>query len=137
VKRRFDRAFDPPAPMAPLRLRAPSGLDAAELNGKIDTGADLCAVPELHIEQLDLPAVRTVRAAGFSGALQEVVVYRVDLEIDGLCFERIEAVATKRPYAIVGRNVLRRLVVRFDGPSEQLEIRQPGAAATPQRKRRR
>jgi hypothetical protein len=38
--------------MVPVRVRAPGGLDAAELAGKVDTGADLCAVPEHHIAGL-------------------------------------------------------------------------------------
>jgi predicted aspartyl protease len=127
VKRALSRAFDPPAPMVPIRVRAPGGLDAADLAGKLDTGADLSAIPERHIAELDLPPVRTVRAAGFLGGLQETIVYRVDLAIDGMEFPRVEALATRRPYVIVGRNVLRRLVVRLDGPREKLELRLPKA----------
>ena len=36
--------------------------------------------------------------------------------------DRVEAVATRRPYAIVGRNVLRSLVLRVHGPREELEL---------------
>jgi hypothetical protein len=88
--------------MVPVSVRAPGGLDVATLEGKLDTGADLSAVPERFIAELDLPPVRTVRAAGFLGEL-----------------------STRRPYVILGRNVLRRLVVRLDGPGETLEIRLP------------
>lgn len=125
MKRRLSRAFDPPAPMVPTLVRAPSGLDAATLEGKLDTGADLSAVPERVIAELDVPPVRTVRAAGFLGELQEVIVYRVDLEIGDITFQRIEALATRRPYVILGRNVLQRLVMRIDGPGEKLELRLP------------
>jgi hypothetical protein len=72
---------------------------------------------------LDLPPVRSVRASGFAGAPRDVVVYRVDVEIDGLVFPRVEALAVARPYVLVGRNVLRSLVVRLDGPHEQLDLR--------------
>jgi predicted aspartyl protease len=111
--------------MVPVRVRAPGGVDALELDGKLDTGADLCAVPERYVAELDLPPVRTVRAAGFLGGLQEVVVYRVDVAIGTTLFPRVEALATRRPYAIIGRNVLRHLVVRLDGPRETVGIRRP------------
>ena len=125
MRRAYSRAFDPPAPVVPVRLRAPGQLEVAHAEGKIDTGSDLCAVPERTIAALNLPAVRSVRALGFAGAIQEVTVYRVDVEIDGLVFPRIEAVATARPYALIGRNVLRRLLLRLDGPRGQLGVRRP------------
>jgi len=125
MRRRFSRAFDPPAPVVPVRLGAPGGHESAALDGKIDTGADLCGVPEQLVVTLDLPPVRSVRAAGFAGMPHDVVVYRVDIEIDGWLFPRVEALAISRPYVLVGRNVLRVLVARFDGPHEQLDLRRP------------
>jgi predicted aspartyl protease len=126
MKRALSRAFDPPAPMVPVRVRAPGGLDSAEIEGKLDTGADLCAMPERYVIELALPPGRTVRAAGLLGGMQEVIVYRVDLDIGGMAFHAVEALSTRRPYVIVGRNVLRHVVVRIDGPREQLEIKLPG-----------
>jgi predicted aspartyl protease len=125
MKRRFSHAFAPPAPVVPVFLRAPGGQQSAALDGKIDTGADLCGVPEQLVIDLDLPPVRSVRVSGFAGAPHEVVVYRVDVEIEGLVFRRVEALAVTRPYVLVGRNVLRKLVVRLDGPREQLDLRRP------------
>ena len=125
MRRGYSRAFDPPAPVVRVRLRTPGRAEAAEADAKIDTGSDLCAVPERLLATLDLPPVRAVRVVGFAGTAREAVVYRVDLEIDGLVFPRVEALATGRPYALVGRNVLRRLVLRLDGPKEQLDLRGP------------
>ena len=131
MKRALDRAFHPTAPMVPVRIAAPDGVDRAAADGKVDTGADLCAIPERLVVELDVPPVRVVRAAGFGGALVEATVYRVDLEIDGMSFPHVEALATRRPYVIIGRNVLSHLVLRIDGPGERLELRQP----TPRRRR--
>ena len=125
MRRAYSRAFDPPAQVVPLRLRAPGQVDVAHAEGKLDTGSDLCAVPERIVAALDLPPVRSVRALGFAGAIQDVTVYRVDVEIDGFVFPRIEAVATARAYALIGRNILRRLLLRLDGPRGQLDIRRP------------
>ncbi len=125
MKRKLARAFHPPAPLVPVALRAPGGIDAVRLDGKIDTGADVCAVPEHVVAELDLPPVRTVRAAGFAGALQEAIVYRVDVELDGVIHRRLEALSTRRPYAIVGRNLLRSVVLRIHGPREELAVDRP------------
>jgi predicted aspartyl protease len=132
MKRRYSDEFAPPAPVVPVTVRCPGEPRRSSLLGKLDTGADVCGVPESLIEQLDLPPVRTVRAAGFSGELSEAVVYRIDLEIGALELLRIEALATRRPYVIVGRNALRRFVLRLDGASQMLEMR----VAAPRRKAR-
>src|SRR2546425_1265228 len=60
-----------------------------------------------------------------AGSGRDVVVYRVDVEIDGLVFPRVEALAVDRTYALLGRNLLRVLVVRLDGPREWLDLRRP------------
>jgi predicted aspartyl protease len=125
VKRALSRAFDPPAAVLPLRASSPQGVDAFDLDGKLDTGADLCALPDRVVAELDLPPVRTVRAAGFAGVLAEAVVYRADLTVAGVTLRRVETLVTKRPYAIVGRNVLRHFVLRIDGPGERFELRHP------------
>ena len=125
MRRRFSHAFEPPAPVVPVRLGAPGGHERAALDGKIDTGADLCGVPERLVIELDLPPIRNVRAVGFAGSARDVVLYRVDVEIDGLVFPRVEALAVDRTYALLGRNLLRVLVVRLDGPREWLDLRRP------------
>jgi hypothetical protein len=67
--------------------------------------------------------VRSVRAAGFVGTPRDVVVYRVGVELDGLVFPRLEALSIDRAYVLVGRNLLRTLIVRLDGAREQLDLR--------------
>jgi predicted aspartyl protease len=125
MRRAYSRSFDPPAPVVSLRLKAPGGTEVRSIDAKIDSGADLCCVPEHLVRALDLPPVRIVRAAGFAGAAREAVVFRVDIEIHGLEFPRAETLAFSRPYALVGRNVLRHVVVRLDGPKAQLDVRRP------------
>jgi predicted aspartyl protease len=108
-----------------LGVRSPRTGDAAEIDAKLETGADLCALPESVVAALDLSHDRVVRAAGFAGIMHEVPVYRADLALDGQRLVHVEALVTKRAYGLVGRNVLRRLIMRIDGPGEKLEIRWP------------
>jgi predicted aspartyl protease len=128
MKHRYSAAFTPPAPILWVVAKAPHGSDARRLEGKIDTGSDICALPEFVMEELDPSPVRIVRAAGFSGSPVEMVVYRVDLEVEGMAFSRVEALSTRRSYAIVGRNVLRRLILTLNGPRSELVLRLPRAS---------
>src|SRR5687768_14740913 len=107
MKRAYSRDFSPPAPMLPLVVRSPGGPETRHIEGKIDTGADICALPDSVIADLDLPPVRSVRAASFGGVLQEALLFHVDLEIAGRRSKHVEALSTRRPYAIIGRNILR------------------------------
>lgn len=122
MKHRYSRRFDPPAPVAPVRLRARAGAPFERLDALVDTGADICAVPRPVVEMLDLSPVRIARIAGVLGQA-EAVIYRVDVELDGMLFAKVEALATDRPYAIIGRNVQRRLWLALDGPKSQLVVR--------------
>ena len=116
--------------MVPAVIRVPGRTESRRLEGKIDSGADICAVPDDIIAALDLPPVRVVRAAGLGGLLQEAMLYHCAMEVAGYWFEHIEALGTRRRYAIIGRNVLRDLVVRLDGPKSMLSF-----ASTSTRKR--
>lgn len=115
--------------MLPVVLRSPLAQDARSVDGKVDSGADLCAVPDYVIAELDLPPVRRVRAAGFNGVLLEAILFHVDIELalgtTARRFEHIEALSTRRPYAIIGRNVLQRFVTRLDGPNSVLTVTAP------------
>ncbi len=111
--------------MMSVRFRAPGGRGFATLDAMIDSGADLCGFPEHLATALDLPPVRLAQATGFLGKPLETIVYRVDLEIDGIAFSRVEALALGRSYALIGRNVLCQLIVRLHGPRGQLELRKP------------
>jgi predicted aspartyl protease len=122
VRRVYSHAFSPPAPVVTLLVSAPDGDVPITIEGKIDSGADICAVPDRLVAELGLPIVRTIRAAGFAGELRETVVYEVDVQIEGIVHDGVEALATRRPYVIVGRNVLNTWIAKLDGPAERLDL---------------
>jgi predicted aspartyl protease len=122
VKRSYSSSFSPPAPIVPVVVGVPEGVDERQIDGKIDSGADICALPEDLIVELDLPPVRVVRAAGFGQPHQDVLLYHCALRFAGHEFPHVETLATKRPYALIGRNILRHLVVTLDGPKGLLTI---------------
>jgi predicted aspartyl protease len=122
MKRSYSTAFVPPAPVLSMAVTTPFGKASVSLEGKLDSGADICALPETVIAELDLPPVREVRASGFSGVLEATLLYRCAVELGGRRFENVEALATRRRYAILGRNVLRHLVAKLDGPRAELTL---------------
>jgi predicted aspartyl protease len=122
LRRRYSTAFEPPAPVVPLVVRAPGGADWVSVDAKIDTGADVSTLPRHVASRLDLPAVRVARAAGFSGVPVEVIVYAADVDLDGTRIEAVDVLVTERPYALLGRNLLRRAVLHLHGPGERLEL---------------
>lgn len=120
---RYSTAFAPPAPVVPVVVRSPHGIDSVTVDGKVDTGADICTLPAHVVRRLDLPAVRVARATGFSGTAVEVVVYAADFNLDQARIEALDVLVTQRPYALLGRNLLRHLVLQLDGPKERLDLR--------------
>jgi predicted aspartyl protease len=124
MKRTCSHAFDPPAPVVPIFVRHAPAANRL-LEGKLDTGADICAIPDVVIAELALPPVGTVRAAGYAGELRELAVYRVDVLIEGKVHRHVKALSTRRPYFIVGRNILQAYVLRLDGPNARLELKRP------------
>lgn len=135
MRRRLNHAFQPPAAVVRLRLRAPSGADVVTTHALVDTGADMCAISERVAAMLDLPPVRTSRVAGVFAVEQEIVIYRVELEIVGVGVFHAEAFGVKQGAAIVGRNVLQRLVLHVDGPREAFSLESPGGSCRPRPRR--
>ena len=122
MKRRYSSDFSPPAPMLPLIVRSHVGGSGKSVEGKLDSGADICAIPDDLVAELDLPPIRQVRAVGYDGSRHEVFLFHCELELAGQRFPHVEAVATRRRYAIIGRNVLEGLVARLDGPRRMLTV---------------
>jgi hypothetical protein len=108
--------------MLSIVVKSPLGSESRSIEGKVDSGADICALPEGLVAELDMPPVRIVRAAGFDGGPREAVLYHCALEVAGRRFPHVEALATRRSYAILGRNVLADLVTTLDGPRSTLTV---------------
>jgi predicted aspartyl protease len=103
-----------------LRLAAPRGGAGIALLALLDTGADVTLIPERLVRTLDLPVISQVRVAGLTGTAVSADVLAVAIELFGRSF-LAEAVGFGGE-AIVGRDLLNRLVLRLDGPRRMLEV---------------
>lgn len=123
--------LDPPGPVIPVRISAPRATDAVMLPMIVDTGADCTLVPGEIVRRLALPQVDVVGISGVGGGKQRATVHAALVELAGLpVVARIVAFAGE---AILGRDLLNRLVVTLDGPGRTVSV---GAGSRPRRRKR-
>ncbi len=72
----YDASFNPPAPVANVTVSHPvTGVELAELGGKLDTGADVTVIPEQLAAQLNLSPKGHIWTHSYDGAYSQRPVY--------------------------------------------------------------
>ncbi|MFQ5858025.1 MAG: aspartyl protease family protein [Anaerolineae bacterium] len=123
---RYDDSLTPPAPFVDVVVIHPSDAGkAARRRGKLDTGADLSAIPEAVALQLQLPARGTVTGRDYKGEVTTHVAYTVALEIDGQRLDNVKVIATARNDVLLGRNVLNQFIITLNGKTLTFDIEDP------------
>jgi predicted aspartyl protease len=118
----YDESVDPAAPMLPLRIAAPSeDAPAAVVPALVDTGADCTCIPTATVTALGLPLVEWARIAGVGGTPQRVPVHAALVEIATL--RVLTQVIAYGEEAIVGRDVLNRMLLVLDGLRRRISLR--------------
>lgn len=105
---------EPPAPVVEVAVRPLYGGPAYQGPALMDTGATCCLVPRSFIEERRWRC-RGVRRVLTPTGVREMLVYAVALEAFSRQWD-VEAIASERPYAIIGRRVLNELKLLLDGP---------------------
>ncbi|HEY2732424.1 MAG TPA: retropepsin-like aspartic protease [Polyangiales bacterium] len=115
----FDRNFDPPAPVLPVHV---SGVDehapGAMMRMLVDTGADCTLIPAKLARTLRLPLVDKIEIQGVGGRARSAAVHAASLRVGSLrTLARVVALGDE---ALLGRDILNRLVLQIDGPAETI-----------------
>jgi predicted aspartyl protease len=117
----YDRAYDPPAPVVPIRVTAPGTERAALLPGLVDTGADCTVIPERVARDLGLPRIDRIEITGVTGSPRRVAVHAAHLQLMGIeIFFRVVALEGE---TILGRDLLSRVRIELDGPHGLVHLR--------------
>jgi len=113
----YSQAFAPPAPVLDAEAFAiDRPEDRLRVTAKLDTGADISAIPVEVIERLMLQPVGTILVEGFGGSPTAVPAYWIGLELSSARIRRVKIVATADTYALLGRDILNVLYISLLGP---------------------
>ena len=120
--------FDPPAPVVRVLVTGEGG--SATCEALLDTGADITVLP-LGVAAavgFNSATAETVEAGGFTDDPADVPVGEFAVRLAGRDSE-VWALVVDRPFALLGRDVLRHYVLTFDGPAERLTVADPAGPA--------
>jgi hypothetical protein len=85
----------------------------------LDTGAQCTCLPAAEVEKIaDVLDYDRIKCIGPVGPTQDVTAYTVHLRIGdlGADLEDVLVIATARPYALIGRDILNKYKLVLDGP---------------------
>lgn len=119
----YSQTEQPPAPFLVLSVVHPGDdTKTFQIDAKIDTGADISALPASILGELGLPMVSKLMIEGYDGALATVSTYAALLEVGTVRFRVQEIIAIPESYALLGRDVLNHFYLYLRGPDLTLEV---------------
>jgi len=122
----YDRAFNPPAPVADVTVANPVATNKSfVLRGKLDTGADITVIPEELVSPLGIRPRSRAWTRGYDGTYAQRPVYYVRLTLEGSVLPAVRCIAADRSNVLLGRNVLNRFLINLDGKNLTFELKDP------------
>jgi len=120
----YDQNVEPPAPFLDVLVRHPRSSERSRrVPTKLDTGADLSAIPQAIADELELLAARTILAETYDGTRATVKTYFITLEAVQARFRRLEVILIPEEYALLGRDVLNHFYAYLNGPDLTFDLR--------------
>lgn len=122
MKAPYNSALIPPAPFLPVRIsNLADNSGALSIPAKIDTGADVTAIPARLIESLRLAPAGEIEVEGYDSRRAALYCYDVVLHVDQLRVVGLSVIAFTEDYVPLGRDVLNLLKILLDGPALSVE----------------
>lgn len=117
--------FDPPAPVAYVTLRNPAtGVSLSEVPMLLDTGADVTLLPRRVAVTLGIESSEDTayEVQGFDRESKLVEMVQLEMVFLGRKFSG-QFLLIDQPMGILGRNILNKVSILFDGPRAKWEER--------------
>ncbi len=118
----YNTALNPPAPFLPVQVSNLAGGSLVSVSAKIDTGADISAIPAALISRLNLKPAGEMMVEGYDGAQSTIYCYDVILHVDQLRLVGLSAITFAEGYVLLGRDVLNLMQIMLDGPALSTEV---------------
>lgn len=124
IRYRFNRQLTPPAPFVLLDVQRPDGQrTATSIPAQVGTAADITVLPGPLARELSLIEFGIQETIGFGGHVIDVPVYYVTVAMRNFPPVVLRVLASDaEPFDLLGRDVLNRYRIVFDGPAGVLEI---------------
>jgi predicted aspartyl protease len=116
--------YEPSIPVLHVRFhRLDGGAQTEKMEAIVDTGADMTIAPAHLLDDLGVEGVVDTEILTQWHEPHSVTLYLIDLDIEGLRLSGVYVAGDQTADEIVlGRNVLNKLTIFFDGPKQQTEI---------------
>lgn len=124
---RYDQNYSPPAPILEVTVSNPHNpeVEGIPKEAKIDSGADMTAIPEDFVNALGLLPAGETSMKGYKEGEQIHSTYYVDVSLNGYSFPYTKVVAIKRENVLLGRDILNQLKLILDGKNLNFDIMDP------------
>jgi hypothetical protein len=120
---RYNREIDPPAPFLDIVVCYPDEPTlTVNILAKIDTAADVSAMPAVLVNQLKLPITRKLLIEGYEGVPAHVLTYGVVFEVARARFKGLRVVAFPDDYVLLGRDILNYFYIKLNGPDLTFDL---------------
>lgn len=124
MKYPYDTRYEPPFPAMPISLvNKEESLTISVENALLDTGADGTLVPIAHLQEILAPALTDARIRSHWGEWRIVQLFAVNIEFGDLSLPNVFVIGDEQGEdVILGRNVLNKMRLLLDGPSNLMEM---------------
>jgi hypothetical protein len=89
---------------------------------KIDTAADVSAIPATLVDQLGLPMTRKLLVEGYDGVPARVLTYGAVFAVGQAHFKGLRVVAFPDDYVLLGRDILNYFYIQLNGPELTFDL---------------
>lgn len=120
----YDKTADPPIPAVPIIIHHPVlPNQSQEVIARLDSAADVSAIPQNTAVQLQLLPNRTIVTEAYDGSQATTRTYVVTIQVAQARFIELEVILIPEPYVLLGREVLNHFYAHLKGTELLLELR--------------